>query len=258
MKIATQILLFGQDRWIMKNIENTYLHVDRIYVAYSKLPWGYNPNARQVYTNSFDLNIIKQSKFIDKITIIEGDWLTEEAQRNSCVRKAKEDDMDYLIIQDADEFYFPADFNMMREYVNNNPNYDIYTCAWICFWKSLKYITVSNNLNKIIGYPNIIINLRKDIYFQNKRTPNSNYITRIPNVICYHAAYALTDAELKVKLKTWGHTNDFNVDYWYNNVWLNWYPEMINLHPVNPSAWYKAIEYTEELPEILKESNDNI
>jgi hypothetical protein len=253
MKIATQILLFGQDRWIMKNIENTYPHVDKIYITYSRLPWGYNPNARQTYVNSFNLDTIKQSKFIDKITIIEGDWLTEESQRNSCVTKAKEDNIDYLMIQDADEFYFPSDFNIMKEYIITNPNYDIYTCAWICFWKSLKYITVSNTLNKIIGYPNIFINIKKDVYFQNKRTPNSNNIARIPDVICYHIAYALTNDELGIKLKTWGHTRDFDVDTWYNNIWLRWHPEMTNLHPINPSAWYKAIEFNEELPEILKD-----
>ena len=75
MKFATHIALFGQDKWIMKNIENAYSHVDVIYIAYSKLPWSYNPMARQEYKNSFDLNKIKNSKFFDKINIIEGDWL---------------------------------------------------------------------------------------------------------------------------------------------------------------------------------------
>ena len=93
MKIATHVVLFGQDKWIMKNIENSYPHVDKIYIAYSEKPWGYNPKARNIYKNSFDLNIIKNSQYIDKITIIEGDWLTEEAQRNACVNKAKEDEI---------------------------------------------------------------------------------------------------------------------------------------------------------------------
>ena len=253
MKFATHIVLFGQDKWIMRNIENAYPHVDRIYIAYSEKPWSYNPTARNVYKNSFDLNIIKQSEYIDKITIIEGDWITEEAQRNACVDKAKADGMDYLMIHDADEFYFHDDFELMKIFIINNPSYDVYTCGWISFWKTFKYITVSQTFNKIIGNPQIFINIKRNIGFQRKRCPNSNHIINIPDVICYHASYVLTDAELQEKLKTWGHHNDFNVDAWYNNIWLKWTPDMINMHPVNPPAWYKAIEFNEELPEVLKD-----
>lgn len=257
MKFATHIVLFGQDKWIMKCIENAYPHVDRIYIAYSEKPWGYNPNARATYKNSFDLDIIKKSKYIDKITIIEGDWLTEELQRNACVRKAKEDDIDYLMIHDADEFYFHDDFERMKIFIINYPSYDVYTCGWISFWKSFKYITVPAIGQKIVGHPQIFINLKHNIVFNRKRGPSGTQIIDIPNVICYHASYVLTDAELHEKLKTWGHYNDFSVDNWYNNIWLKWTPSMINMHPVNPSAWYKAVEFNEKLPEVLKEFEYN-
>jgi len=252
MKFATHVILFGQDKWVMKNIENSYPHVDRIYIAYSVKPWGYNPNARINYTNSFDLNIIRNSKFIDKITIIEGDWLTEEEQRNSCVLQANSDEIDYLMIHDADEFYFHHDFEKIKEFIIKNPNNDIYTCGWISFWKSFKYITVPQNLNKIVGNPQIFINLNRKINFERKRKPTGSSIINIPDVICYHASYVLSNEELQEKLKTWGHHNDFNVDEWYNNIWLKWTPDMLNMHPVNSSAWYKAIEFNEELPEIIK------
>jgi hypothetical protein len=255
MKFATHIVLFGQDKWIMKCIENAYSHVDRIYIAYSEKPWGYNPNARNTYRNSFDLNIIKQSKYINKITIIEGDWLTEESQRNACVDRAKGDNIDYLMIHDADEFYFHDSFEQIKMFIVNHPAYDIYTCGWISFWKNFKYITVSNLSTKIVGNPQIFINLKKDVKFINKRRPNGSQIINIPNAICYHASYVLTDAELQEKLKTWGHHNDFNVDAWYNNIWLKWTPNMTNIHPVNPPAWCKAIEFNEELPEVLKDIN---
>jgi hypothetical protein len=253
MKLATHIVLFGQDKWIMKCIENAYSHVDRIYIAYAEKPWGYNPNARNVYKNSFDLNIIRQSKYINKITIIEGDWLTEEAQRNACVSKANEDGMDYLMIHDADEFYFHNDFEKLKDFIIQNPNYDYYTCGWISFWKTFKYITVSNFSTKIVGFPQIVINLKRGVRFQRKRGPTGASTISIPDIICYHASYVLTNAELQEKLKTWGHHNDFNVDAWYNNIWLKWTPDMVNMHPVNPPAWCKAIEFKEELPEVLKD-----
>jgi len=254
MKFATHIVLFGQDKWILKNIENAYPHVDKIYIAYGEKPWGYNPTARSTYKNSFDLNLIKNSKYIDKIHIVEGDWLTEESQRNTCVDLAKEEGIDYLMIHDADEFYFHDDFEQMKMFITDNPNYDIYTCGWISFWKSFKYVTVANLSSNIVGHPQIFINVKNGVRFERKRKPTGSQIINIPDVICYHASYVLTDVELQEKLKTWGHHNDFNIDAWYNNIWLKWTPEMINMHPVNPSVWYKAIEFNENLPEVLSDS----
>lgn len=252
VKFATHIVLFGQDKWIMKNIENSYSHVDRIYIAYSKYPWAYNPHARNNYTNSFDLNKIKESKYIDKITIIEGDWKTEEDQRNACVTQAKKDKIDYLMIHDADEFYFHNDFELIKKQIIENPNFDVYKCAWYNFWKSFDYITVQENNDMVAGYPEIFINLNNDISFQRKRRPTSikNFI--IQNVICYHASYVLTDQELKEKLNTWGHHSDFNVNKWYNNVWLEWNENMKGLHPITPNAWYRAVRFFGKLPEVLR------
>ncbi len=252
MKLATEVLVFGQDKWIMKNIENSYPHVTKIYILYSKLPWNYNPQARHVYKNSFDINIIKISKYIDKIHIIEGDWLTEESQRNACVDQAKKDGINYLMIHDADEFYFYNDFIKIKQYIVENPNFDVYKCPWHNFWKSFKYLTLNTDGSNIAGYPEIILNLDRNVRFERKRRPTSTYNTIISNVSCFHASYVLTDNELREKLKTWGHHNDFNVDNWYNNIWLKWTPDMKNLHPISPSVWYIASEHKLELPEVLK------
>ena len=40
----------------------------------------------------------------------------------------------------------------------------------------------------------------------------------------------------------------------YNNKWLNWDINSIDLHPVNPKAWARAIKYEGELPEVLSEN----
>jgi hypothetical protein len=253
-KFATHFMIFGQDKWVMKHIENAYPHFDRIYIAYGKLPWGYNPDARKKYVNTFDLDVIRKSKFNNKITIIEGDWLKDEEQRNACYNQAKKDGMDYLMIRDADEFYSNQDFIKMKDFIIKNPDYDVYRCAWYCFWKTFKYILVPNANEKIVGYPEIFANLNKENNsFKNKRTPFGKSIITIPDVLCYHGAYVFTNEELFVKLKTWSHSTDFNTDWWYNNVWLKWNETMINIHPINPSAWYKAIPYNGELPEILKD-----
>ena len=145
MKFATYVMVFGQEKWIMRNLENAYPHVDVIYVMYSKLPWGYNPKARETYTNTFDISIIENSPYIDKIVIIEGDWMSDTEQRNDCLRIAKEDGMDFLMVHDADEFYFHKDFKKLRSFVESHPEVDVFDVNLYAFWKSFKNIIKPNH-----------------------------------------------------------------------------------------------------------------
>jgi hypothetical protein len=251
MKFATHVLCFGQDKWLMKNIQNAYPHVDKIYIAYSDKPWNYNPNARNLYTIPMDLSIIRNSIYADKIEIIEGVWDTEEAQRNACLDFAKKDNIDFLFIHDADEFYTHEDFQKMIQWISSNPQYSLYRCPWYNFWRSSEYITIKEDGNLIAGYPDICINLNHNIRFQNKRTATKDNIGVIDNIICYHMSYVLTDEEVKRKLETWGHTNDFDIYSWYQNKWLSWNENSVGLHPIQPNAWYKAVKYNGVLPEVL-------
>lgn len=252
MKFCTHQILFGTDKFLLKNIENIYPHVDKIYIAYSDTPWIYNPNARNLYHIKLDLDIIKNSIYSDKIEIIEGVWENEQNQRNACLEAAKRDSMDYLFIIDTDEFYFHDDLEKMKTFVINNPNYSLYRNPWMNFWKTEEYITVKENGDKIAGFPDSILNLNHNIKFQNKRTATKENIGIINDVICYHMSYVLTDEEVKRKLETWGHTNDFFIYKWYEEKWLNWNENSMGLHPIQPNSWFRAIKYDGELPEVLK------
>jgi len=258
-KFATHVLLFGQDKWIMRNIENAYPHVDKIYVAHSPLPWAYNKSAREKYTDSFDLGLLAKSEFADKITVISGVWDTEEAQRNACVDQAIKDGMDYLIIHDADEFYFHENFKMIIEFIEKHPNFELYKIGWFCFWKSFNYILLGEDGKKLIGYPEFAINLKADVKFQSKRRPFTPRMAIKSAVIpadvgvCYHGSYVLTNEEVYQKINTWGHANDFDREKWYKEIWLKWTPQMKNLHLVSPAAWSQAVHFDGALPEVIKD-----
>ena len=62
-----------------------------------------------------------------------------------------------------------------------------------------------------------------------------------------------TGEELKRKIETWGHTNEFDLNLWYNTKWLKWneYENNTALHPIQPNSWFKAIKYDGILPSIL-------
>lgn len=254
-RFATHMVLFGQDKWILRNLENAFPHVETIYIAVSDKPWTYNPNARNLYSNNVDYKLILDSPFGSKVKFIRGEWNTEEEQRNACVDAAKRDGIDYLIIHDADEFYFHTDFQKLIYYICDNPNHDYYKVAWYCFWKSFKHILLDEHKNLITGYPEFCINLKNNIRFLSKRRPTSSEFKVIPsdNGICYHGSYVLTNEELLQKINTWGHTNDFDKNYWYNEKWLKWNEDSMDLHLVYPPAWSKAVRFEGKLPEVIED-----
>lgn len=243
MKFATHQVLFGNDKWLKKNIENTYDHFDKIYIAYSESSWNY----KERQTIKLDIDYLRS---YDKIKIIDGVWDKEEDQRNACLNEAKKDGMDFLAIIDTDEFYFYDDLEKMKKYVFDNQKYSLYRNAWYNFWKD-DFITIKEDGNKIAGYPDTFINLNHNIKFTDKRTTTRDNIGIISDVICYHMSYVLSDEELKIKLETWGHTNDFDTKKWYEEVWIRWNENMIHLHPIQPKEWYKAIKFEEKMPEVL-------
>ena len=255
MKFATHVLFYNVDQFILKNIDNSGPHVDRIYVAYSKKPWGYNRKARKKFSNRSNLDLLKKSKYYNKIKIIEGDWLYDEDQRNACLNQARSDGMDFLITHDADEFYFHKDFKQMISEVKKNPHYDYYVTPWVSFWKTFGYIVITQNGNNITGYPEVVINLNKPQKFIRARIPSGDNKYEL-SALCHHASFILSDEECWDKINTWSHTHQFKVKKWYNNKWLNWDINSIDLHPVNPKAWARAIEYDQELPEVLSELLD--
>jgi len=246
MKIATHILLFNQDRWILKNIEMIAPFVDKIYVAWSEFPWLYNSQARGQFKNNSNPEILKQSSFYDKIELIVGTWDLDEDQRNSCLDAAKRDGMDYLLIIDADEFYHPFDLKRLINDIKANPDFEYYTTPWFTYWKDFNHIVVDENNNHINGYPEVALNLKHNNRFVRCRKPSGTKIKQLSS-ICGHASYVLTDEECWSKINTWGHAHQFNKDVWYKNKWLNWNEDTMDLHPISPSAWHKTIITPKEL-----------
>ena len=248
---ATYVMTFEQDKFIMRNLENSYPHVDHIYVMYSKYPWNYNPDAREIYPNTFDLNLIKNSPYMDKITIIEGQWDTDTDQRNACLSTAKEDGVDYLMVHDADEYYFHKDFEQLVQFIKESPNYDVFEIMVKVFWKSFDNIIINHDGSEVSGLNQTIVNLNRiDHYDHIRDVYTMNKIT-VEGIYCYHGSYVLTNEEVYKKINTWSHNKDFNTEKWYNEVWLRWTEESRNLHPIWPWAWMKAQKYTGNLPEVL-------
>jgi hypothetical protein len=240
-------------------IENTANYVDKIYLSHSDIPWrNARTGVRESIVSDFDEAIIARSTHRDRITLISGRWDSEEEQRQEALLCAKRDGIDYLIIQDADEFYLPEEFKRNLDGIRRNPNHPTYTCPWVVFWKSLDYVVELRQIGPGVGgiintCPNFAVNTRwPDISFSKARLVNfSNNAFRLPG-LCLHLAWVLSDDEVLSKVKTWAHSHQFNADKWYFHKWRAWQPQMKNIGHITRYNYRQAVRFECDLPKELE------
>ncbi|OQY75512.1 MAG: hypothetical protein B6D44_01200 [Ignavibacteriales bacterium UTCHB2] len=253
-KFAVMILYFDCEQFILKAIDNCAPFVDKIYILYSELPYSkYNINARSNFRNTARLEILKESKYHDNVEIIEGIWETEEDQRNECLQKAKAEGFDFLIVQDADEFYLPEDYKKNIQGMIRNPDYTYYQVPWILFWKNTKYILqyrkhgIKRNVT-ITDCPVYAVNLRKDVIFRRTRILADMDKPYKLDGLCYHLSWVLSDEEVLRKISTWSHADQVKPDVWYKWKWQAWEPSTRNIGVIGFIDIKKAVPYDAKLP----------
>jgi len=247
-RFSVQILMFDCDRFILPAIENCAPFVEKIYIARSDLPWSYDPAAREKFSNKTSPDILRQSPHFDKIELVEGDWPTEEAQRNSCLERARAAGFDYMLIQDADEFYTREAYAANLRGIEENPGYDYYAAPFLGFWKSLKYVLLGADGSTVTGWPPFAVDCRRDVAFTRARLPQPRSHFDLPGE-CFHLSFVLSDDEVRGKLGTWAHAHQFDRERWFRRKWLDWNPAYTrNLHPTAPKVWSRAAEFTGALP----------
>ena len=252
IKIAAFCLAFNVNESLHEMISNIGKHVEKIYIAYSLYPWSYNKKARQEYTNNTSLEFIKESPFSEKIEIVEGVWDSDEDQRNSCVEKALSDGYEYLIVQDSDEFILDDEFENILNEVKAHPQVDLFKLQWYQFWKSTDFLILDKTGSMTTGTPEYIINLKNGVHFTDRRITNARNEFVIPCHL-FHLGYVHSDATMKSKISTWGHSHELFSRNWYKNKWLHWNEKVKYLHPVRPEFWLKATSHNLTLPEELEE-----
>jgi len=252
-KIAAHVLAFNVSKFIGPVLRNMAPHVDTIYVARSRLPFGYNKNARGQFENETTIEQIfaGDSDVVQKIQLIAGDWAHEEDARNECLKRATLDGHDWLITQDADEFYPDESWDVIHWALKNVGGAHLRT-TWYNFWKSSHYVLLGPTGE--IKQFNASFAMRCDagIHFVNKRKTNAPS-TRVLDAPCFHYCYALSDEELVSKLITWGHTNEVDFRNWFRFKWKNWNQYTSNLHPIRPKAWKCAIRFPFSQPHFAEE-----
>lgn len=247
MKVAAHVLAYNVNRYINEMLANVAPHVDRIYLAYSKRPFAYIPKSRQTLINPTELSQINVSRFGNKLKVIHGDWQWEEDARNACFDEAKSEGHDWLIIQDADEFYPEAEWQKIKKEFLKYKDYDHLATTWYNFWKSSEFALVERDGSIKGKNAGFAVRCRKDLKFIRQRLTNATR-TRVIDTPCFHYGWVQTNQEVQEKIKTWSHAHQFDGMLWYRTKWLGWSERTKNLHPIRPRDWTRAVRFPREQP----------
>jgi hypothetical protein len=251
-RLAAHVLVFGCDLTLLPMLENVGPYVERIYIAYSKVPWTYNREARALYTNPTELALIEKSPFRKKIEVIEGTWETEEAQRNACLTRARSAGFDFLLCADADEFYHEDDYSGLLAELVSDQQSDVFIAHYLNFWKRMDTIIVAWDGSTQTGHGVFAVRCREGLDFRKCRSTDSALV-RVVDAPCYHLGYVMSDEDMKRKLATWGHTNDFDRDWWFKFKWLGWHLGTRNIHPCYPTLWHRTRLLDGKIPATLSQ-----
>ena len=251
-KIALQVIAFNVDTWINKMLRNAAPFVDKIYLAYPSRPWGYSRISRQSLEKPTQLANIDTKGLSCDIEIIKGDWYYDEDTRNDLLDRARSDGFDWMIIQDADEFYTEMSWVRIKNFLKeaNAHGADLVITPWINFWKTPEFV-IENHCGSIksLNEGMAIRCSKNDIKFIYSRSSNAKKRIVLDEA-CYHYGYVMPDKNMLLKIKTWAHTNEIsNLNIWYKLKWLYWHESSVNLHPSSPHHWKKAIRYPLPQPE---------
>ena len=258
MRVALQVLAFNVDRSLHLMVENAKPHVDKIFIAYPELSWEYGSSKRSMNPTSYEQVAMLAD---ENIEIIRGLWQHDEDTRNSLLRAARAQQFDWIVIQDADEFYTDQSWDVLKSYLVSASaqsksviNVPLYT-----FWKTPSYIIEEPNDGIKAGEACFAINCRhKEVHFKWSRTTNAKSIQYIDEP-CYHYSYVLSDREVKDKISTWAHSNDiFFRSLWYQIKWKRWHQSSQFLHPGSPWLWRRAIKFPLAQPPFARALLENI
>ena len=116
----------------------------------------------------------------------------------------------------------------------------------LTYWKTIEHrVDPPENLTAPIA-------VRHGVRFSGTRYVDAE--PHFADIWLRHLSYVRTDAEVREKLRFFGHAHEIVPD-WYEKVWLGWDADhdLTGLHPVRPDAYQRIVhEPDPELRRVLE------
>ena len=246
MKVGLLVIAFNVDQWLYQMLENAARHIDIAYIAYPSRPWKYSEQARRLETNPTIINEDRLAKTGINYKIVKGDWEYDEDTRNEIRKIANSEFCDWLVVQDADEFYDEKGWGELQGLMKAHLGEEVAIATrWLNFWKNTDYVITNRDGTLTSANECAALSLSGSSFFTYSRTVSCEVINS--DIICYHLGYVMNDKQARLKIRTWAHTKDVDIDNWYNLKWKKWHLGTKYLHPGNPPVWHRAIRTPDDI-----------
>jgi len=249
MKFGAVYCLYDDHEYLDISLASVKNRFDKVLFLISDIPWN-----GQIVDNCFTIMKVKELCENNKnFELVQGHWINETEQRNFGLKKLFDEDIDYCFVIDSDEIYHDFHIDKIKEFVLQNSNFIAFHIVWNTYWKKTycvispredykPVIVVKVDSFQFTANRNGITSIKRvnDFIFTKKQEQYNGVLIPENVAFCYHLSYARSDEFIKRKLEISSHANEF-LPNWYNTVWLGWKSNCINLHPVTPKQYKKAI-----------------
>lgn len=241
-KVVAMYKLYFGDEWLECSVDSIASSMYKIVFVISNVPWGDDASIQ-----GDDLEPILErleNKFPGKIIVHRGSWNKQLEHVKAGLKFIKHNlpDASHMLYIDSDEIY-PA--NQLKKLLRLMYSWRFFNRAiriqYNTYFKTIYYRIMPRS------WPTAgaLIPLRHFTEFIDARNVLTVNSVDRPDIIYEHFAYVRkSDERIREKIEAHRETEPVLGD-WFNNVWMNWTPEMKNFHPTNPEFW-NSVERVDE------------
>lgn len=243
MKITCLVKTFSGKEFCTSSLESIYNFCDNIVFVHSEVSWS-GKKGNDVYPIIYEWTEKNDTK--GKITNIRGNWYDQDSQYDFGLKYIQQNfEQDYIMLIDTDEIWDFENLNKSKNILENNKDYNSFTCNMFTYVKSPYY-----RVEKIEPCKPVVFlrsNIKEMLGIRGNGIQPKYYMK---DVIMHHFCYVRENENIikdKFITSKIGDKNESNSD-WFENKWnkinfknLN---NIENLHPTVGAeyCWNKLIK----------------
>ena len=237
LKYAAYVIAYNEPRYIIPHLKQYPEWIEKIIVCVSTKPWfGEQSEGNLKMMDLLDLHDDP------RVVVVKKHWNKEHDQRNWGAAMLY--DYSWAITLDPDEFLTPEGWEKLKYSLDATLGDVAIAQRMTTYWKDCHTIWDEKTTHR----PIIAMKPKKSTFWEKRETIETDRI-EVP-VEMHHLSWVKSDQEVKEKIANYSHSVDFDINRWYEDVWLKWQPGMFGLMPLKFPA--DVTSKPGELPESIR------
>ena len=260
--VAASLCLYDDDRFLAPLLADLEPRVHAVVVHHALEPWFGAP--RPAARRRAAAAVAALAAASAKMSVVVGDWPTEEAQRNSALRVAAALPCapSHVLLVDGDEFWHPVELDralaLVADAERGGRRVGWARAAMATYFKSASSVVDPPEPLQILwlvetdrGSPTACAFSEARNWACADGTLAADALAAKIDALgvfvdaatarCHHLSYVRTSSELEAKVASFAHARDV-VDGWVDDVWRAYDadPALEDLHPTHPAAFKRT------------------